>query len=79
MKRTTAEGIIDAANRIDKIIDEMDRFAWEIEDETERRKILTGIANCIHTLYYHVTREVVRDFPDLHPDFQPPGDQPDHS
>jgi hypothetical protein len=78
VKRETAEKIVDAANRIDDILEELGGISWEIEDEPERHKIRRGIGECIHTLYYHVTREAVREYPDLHPDFQP-GNQPDPS
>jgi hypothetical protein len=69
MKRETAEKIVDAANRIDAILEELGGISWEIEDEPERHKIRRGIAECIHVLYYHVTREVALRYPDLHPHF----------
>jgi len=71
MNRDTAEKLVDAANRIDDILEELGNTSREIEDEAERHKIRRGIASCIVALYENVTREVVRDFPELHPDFQP--------
>jgi hypothetical protein len=75
MKRETAEQIVDASNRIDKILEELGSISWSIEDEAERKKVRGAIAECIFILYNKLTREVVLDFPDLHPDF-PEGDWP---
>jgi hypothetical protein len=75
MKRETAEQIIDASRRIDKILEELGSISWTIDDEDERKTLRRGIADCIFTLYQKVTREAVLKFPDLHPDF-PDGDWP---
>ena len=75
MKREIAEQIVDASNKIDKILEELGTISRNIEDETERKKVRAAIAECIFVLYHKLTREVVLEFPDLHPDF-PEGDWP---
>jgi hypothetical protein len=69
MNSDTAEKLVDAANRIDKILNEMLLVADAIEDKENQKNILSGIFRTVHTLYYHVTREVCLEYPDLHPDF----------
>jgi hypothetical protein len=68
MKRETAAKIVDAANRIDDILEELGKISWEIEDDSERKEIRRAIVSCIIILYEKITREAVKDFPDLHPD-----------
>jgi hypothetical protein len=68
VNRSTAEKLIDAANRIDVILEELGGISHEISDETERKKIRHGIAIVIIDLYEGMTREVAQQFPDLHPD-----------
>jgi hypothetical protein len=69
MNRGIAEKLVDAANRIDLILAELDEVCRAIDDEAERKKIRHGIGDTISALYLGVTREVCLEYPDLHPDF----------
>ena len=73
MKRETAEKFVEAANKIDQILSSLEPVSFEIEDEAERIKIRRGMAAVFIALYEQLTREVVREYPDLHPD---PGSYP---
>ena len=68
MKRETARKFVQASKRIDEILGELDSVSFEIEDEAERKKIRRAMVSVVVTLYEQLTREVVRDYPDLHPD-----------
>ena len=68
MKRETAEKFVDAANKIDEILSGLESVSFEIEDEAERMKIRRGMASVFIALYEQLTREVVKEYPDLHPD-----------
>jgi hypothetical protein len=68
MKRETAEKFVKAANKIDEILGDLYSVSLEIEDEEERRKIRRAMASVFVPLYEQLTREVVKDYPDLHPD-----------
>jgi hypothetical protein len=73
MKRETAKKFVQASKNIDQILDQLylDQLyavSDEIEDEAERKKIRRAMASVFVTLYEQLTREVVKDYPDLHPD-----------
>jgi 2-oxo-4-hydroxy-4-carboxy--5-ureidoimidazoline (OHCU) decarboxylase len=68
MKRETAKKFVEAANKIDEILGNLDSVSFEIDDEAERKKIRRAMASVFVTLYEQLTREVVKDYPDLHPD-----------
>ena len=68
MKRETAKKFVEAANKIDEILGNLDPVSFEIDDEEERKKIRRAMASVFVTLYEQLTREVVKDYPDLHPD-----------
>ena len=68
MKRETAKKFVEAANKIDEILGNLDPVSFEIEDEAERKKIRRAMVSVMVTLYEQITREVVKDYPDLHPD-----------
>ena len=68
MKRETAKKFVEAANKIDEILGNLDSVSFEIDDEVERKKIRRAMASVFVTLYEQLTREVVKDYPDLHPD-----------
>jgi hypothetical protein len=68
MKRETGEKIIAPMKRMDDVLKELDVASWEIEDMEERRKILREIANIGLDAHERITLEVVKQFPDLHPD-----------
>jgi hypothetical protein len=68
MKRETAMKFVEAANKIDEILGSLYSVSLEIDDEAERKKVRVAMASVFVTLYEQLTREVVRDYPDLHPD-----------
>jgi hypothetical protein len=68
VKRETAKKFVEAANKIDQILGDLDPVSFEIGDEEERKKIRRAMASVFVTLYEQLTREVVKDYPDLHPD-----------
>ena len=68
MKREFAQKIIEAMKGLDKAIDRLDIAVREIEDESERKRMLIFLAGVIHDLHVKITLPTVRHFPDLHPD-----------
>lgn len=68
MRREVAEKIVRTMKKMDDVLEELGVVFHEIEDEDERRKIRREIANLIHESHLRITVEVVRPFPDLHPD-----------
>ena len=54
--------------KMDEVLEELGAVSHEIEDEDERKKIRREIANVICESHLKITVEVVREFPDLHPD-----------
>jgi len=73
MKRETVEKIIGAMKETDRAVDQLATFIREIEDEVERKRMLRFIGGLIVDLYTQITRPVLKDYPELHPDF-PNGD-----
>ena len=75
MKREAAEKVIAALKEVDAAIEKLGTASREIEDRDERMKIRGEIADLISELHERITMEVVKQFPDLHPDrhlFNPP-------
>jgi hypothetical protein len=68
MRRDLAERTIDAVKRIDLILDELDLVTNELDDEVERRKMRRALGSLVIDIHENITLEVVKQFPDLHPD-----------
>ena len=68
MKRETGEKIIAAMKKMDDALEELGIASREIEDEDERKKIRREIFNLVADAHERITLEVVKQFPDLHPD-----------
>jgi hypothetical protein len=68
MECRIAEKIAEAAGEIDRILNSLDAVSNEMDDAIERKKIRTAIAMMVIDLHERLTQEVVKDFPDLHPD-----------
>jgi hypothetical protein len=69
MKREVTEKIIKAMNGLDQAIDGLASAVREIEDESERKRMLRFVATLIHELHMQVTLPAIKDYPELHPDF----------
>jgi hypothetical protein len=77
MKREIAEPVIKAMKALDLAIDQLTIAVRTIEDEAERKKMLSFIAGVIHESHMQITLPIVRHHPDLHPDLpylSPPKD-----
>jgi hypothetical protein len=68
MRREVAERIVDVTKRMDTLFNDLDALSDEIEDEFEKRHFRRAIGTVGLDLYEKVTRPIVKDFPDLHPD-----------
>lgn len=83
MQREIAEQIINAMKGLDQAFGRLDEAVWRVDDEDERRRMLRILFGLVIDSYHHITRPVVNQFPDLHPDpppnfrgfenFTPPG------
>ena len=73
MKRETVQKIIDAMKGVDQAMHRLDISIREIEDEVERKRMLRFVGGLVIDLYEQITRPVLKDYPELHPDF-PNGD-----
>jgi enamine deaminase RidA (YjgF/YER057c/UK114 family) len=83
MQREIAEQIVQAMKELDRALGQLDQALWRVEDEVERRRMLRVLFGLAVDSYHHITRPVVHQFPDLHPDpppdfrgfeaFKPPG------
>jgi len=68
MKREIAEPIIRAMKALDFAIDHLEHTVRAIEDENERKRMLTFMVHMIHDLHMQITLPIVKHHPDLHPD-----------
>jgi uncharacterized FlaG/YvyC family protein len=68
MRRETAETIAQAMKKIDQILGQLHEVADEIDDEEEKKKLRGAFGNVILDIHENITLEVVKQFPDLHPD-----------
>lgn len=83
MQREIAEQIVQAMKELDRAFGRLDEVLWRLEDEAERRRMLRVLFSLAVDSYHHITRPLVHQFPDLHPDpppdfhgfeaFKPPG------
>src|SRR5262245_9510926 len=68
MQRAVAEKIIQAAKKLDQAFGQLDIAVHGVEDEDERRRMSRVLIGSYADLFHHVTRSVLVEFPDLHPD-----------
>src|SRR5258708_35894113 len=71
MKREIAEQIIEAMKGMDQAFGRLDAAISQIENEEERRRMARVLGGFMGDSYYQITRPVVVQFPDLHPDSPP--------
>ena len=53
---------------MDEVFADFVSISREMEDEDERKKVITEIASLIDETHIRITMKVVKQFPDLHPD-----------
>jgi len=68
MQRAVAEEIIRAAKELDQAYGQLDIAVQAVEDEEERSRMHRVLIGSYADLLHHVTRSVLVEFPDLHPD-----------
>jgi hypothetical protein len=68
MRRETAEKIIATMKEIDVVQQKLHEALWEIEDSEERRKMQRNLLDLVNDAHLKITKEVVKQFEDLHPD-----------
>lgn len=78
MQRAIAEKIIRAAKELDQAFGQLDIAVHAVEDEEERRRMHRVLLGSYADLLHHVTRSVLVEFPDLHPD-SPPNFRPNRN
>lgn len=78
MQRAVAEKIIRATKELDQAFGQLDIAVHAVEDEEERRRMHRVLLGSYADLLHHVTRSVLVEFPDLHPD-SPPNFRPNRN
>jgi enamine deaminase RidA (YjgF/YER057c/UK114 family) len=68
MQREIAEQIIEATKGLDQAFGRLDEAIARVEDEPERRRMRRVLIGSYADLLHHITRSVLVEFPDLHPD-----------
>jgi enamine deaminase RidA (YjgF/YER057c/UK114 family) len=68
MHRAVAEKIIQAVKELDQAFGKLDIAVRDVEDEEERRRMSRVLIGSYADLLHHITRSVLVEFPDLHPD-----------
>ena len=68
MNKKIAEQLIEAVNKIDAAVGEISDIVESLDDEVAKKKIKVTIFNVVADVYEGITREVAREYPDLHPD-----------
>jgi enamine deaminase RidA (YjgF/YER057c/UK114 family) len=68
MQRAVAEQIIQAAKELDQAFGQMDSAVHAVEDDEERHRMHRVLIGSYADLLHHVTRSVLVEFPDLHPE-----------
>jgi hypothetical protein len=68
MRRETAEAIIQGTKEIDRVLGQLYEVADQIDDEQEGKKFRRAFMTLVHETHMAITLEVVKQFPDLHPD-----------
>jgi enamine deaminase RidA (YjgF/YER057c/UK114 family) len=68
MQRAVAEKIIQAAKQLDQAFGQLDIAVHAVEEEDERRRMHRVLMGSYADLLHHITRSVLVEFPDLHPD-----------
>jgi enamine deaminase RidA (YjgF/YER057c/UK114 family) len=68
MHRAVAEKIIQAVKELDRAFGKLDIAVRDVEDEEERRRMSRVLIGSYADLLHHITRSVLVEFPDLHPD-----------
>ena len=68
MKRDVAEKIIQAVKEMDQAFGQLDAASNRIDEEEERKKLRRAIATLVFDVHEKITLEIVKQYPDLHPD-----------
>jgi enamine deaminase RidA (YjgF/YER057c/UK114 family) len=68
MQREIAEQIVEATKSLDQAFGRLDVAVHAVEDEDERRRMHRVLIGAYADLLHHITRSVLVEFPDLHPD-----------
>jgi enamine deaminase RidA (YjgF/YER057c/UK114 family) len=71
MQRAVAERIIQAAKELDQAFGQLDTAVDAVEEEDERHRMHRVLIGAYADLLHHITRSVLVEFPDLHPDSPP--------
>ena len=68
MKRDVAEKIIQAVKDMDQVFGQLDAASNQIDEEDERKKLRRAVATLVFDVHEKITLEIVKQYPDLHPD-----------
>jgi hypothetical protein len=68
MEREVAENIVQYVKKMEQVLLELEAVTRVIEDTEQRRRLRLAISRLGIDAYEKITREVVKQFPDLHPD-----------
>lgn len=71
MQRQIAEQIIEATEGLDRAFGRLDEAIGRIEEENKQRRMHRVLMGSYADLLHHITRSVLVEFPDLHPDSPP--------
>lgn len=68
MQREIGEQIVEATKGLDQAFGRLDIAVHAVEEEDERRRMHRVLIGAYADLLHHITRSVLVEFPDLHPD-----------
>jgi hypothetical protein len=68
MNRQTAELLINAVKKIDAAVEEICSIVEPLSEDAQKKKIKTTVFNIVIDAHDGITREIAREYPDLHPD-----------
>jgi len=68
MQRAVGEKIIQAVKELDQAFGQLDIAVHAVEEEDERRRMHRVLIGAYADLLHHITRSVLVEFPDLHPE-----------
>ena len=68
MKRDVAEKIIQTIKEMDQVFGQLDAASNQIDEEEERKKLRRAVATLVFDVHDKITLEIVKQYPDLHPD-----------
>jgi hypothetical protein len=68
MRREVADKIIAIVKQHDEVLNDLTILTEDIDDEAERKEVRRALAELCFDMHEKITLEIVKQYPDLHPD-----------